>query len=87
MKECYKPKTSDEIQKASEEYILKTHIDDANVQDHFIAGAECMKERMIEKAAKFIYDTIFNWADDSYHQTFSECRIDYINKFKKAMEE
>ena len=42
MKECYKPKTSDEIQKASEEYIFKTNIDDANVQDHFIAGAEWM---------------------------------------------
>lgn len=48
MKECYKPKTSDEIQKASEEYIFKTHIDDANVQDHFIAGAEWMQEKMRE---------------------------------------
>lgn len=48
MKECYKPKTSDEIQKASEEYIFKTHIDDANVQDHFIAGAEWMQAKMQE---------------------------------------
>lgn len=48
MKECYKPKTSDEIQKASEEYIFKTHINDANVQDHFIAGAKWMQEKMQE---------------------------------------
>lgn len=53
----------------------------------FVRGAEWMQERMIEKAAEFIYDTIFNWADDSYCQTLSECRMDYINKFKKAMEE
>lgn len=48
MKECYKPKTSDEIQKASEEYIFKTHIDNSNVQDHFIAGAEWMQKKMQE---------------------------------------
>lgn len=48
MKECYKPKTSDEIQKASEEYIWKTYIDNASVQDHFIAGAEWMQEKMQE---------------------------------------
>lgn len=49
--------------------------------------AERTKGEMIEKASKFIYDTIFNWADNSYRQTFSECRIDYINKFKQAMQD
>jgi len=48
---------------------------------------ERVRKETIRKAAKFIYATIFNWADDSYRQTFSECRMDYINKFKKAMEE
>lgn len=49
MKECYNPKTSKEIQKASEEYLFRTNIDNASVQDHFIAGAEWMIEKMIEK--------------------------------------
>ena len=71
MKECYKPKTSDEIQKASEEYILKTHIDNASVQDHFIAGAEWMRDKMIEKAADWFQDYLFDvgypddWLRDS----------------------
>lgn len=51
MKECYKPKTSDEIQKASEEYIWRTNIDNTSVQDHFIAGTEWMKEESFDGKA------------------------------------
>lgn len=51
MKECYKPKTSDEIQKASEEYLFRTNIENASVQDHFIAGAEWMKESSFDGKA------------------------------------
>lgn len=87
MKECYKPKTSDEIQKASEEYIWKVHIDDASVQDHFIAGAECMQERMIEKAAewfeKYLFDIGYpdDWCRDSPNIESGK------ERFRKAMEE
>jgi hypothetical protein len=87
MKECYKPKTSDEIQKASEEYILKTHIDNASVQDHFIAGAELMQERMIEKATewfeKYLFDIGYpdNWCRDSPNL------ISGKDRFIKAMQD
>lgn len=42
MKECYKPKTSNGIQKASEEYLWKTHTEGVSIQDHYIAGAKWM---------------------------------------------
>ena len=87
MKECYKPKTSDEIQKASEEYILKTHIDNASVQDHFIAGAECMQERMIEKAAEWFEKYLFDigYPDDWCRDSLS--LISGKDRFIKAMQD
>ena len=86
MKECYKPKTSDEIQKASEEYILKTHIDGASVQDHFIAGAEWMRERMIEKAVEWIRT---NWREYINGPDKDGCIAfaHWENDFRRAMEE
>lgn len=85
MKECYKPKTSDEIQKASEEYILKTHIDDASVQDHFIAGAEWMRDKMIEKAADWFQDYLFDvgYPDDWLRD--SRVLVSGRDRFIKAM--
>lgn len=95
MKECYKPKTSDEIQKASEEYILETHIDDASVQDHFIAGAEWMQERMIEKAVEWMKEEMCYRDQSSGRGHWGEIETlgvydsleEFIDDFKKAMEE
>lgn len=86
MKECYKPKTSDEIQKASEEYILKTHIDDTSVQDHFIAGAECMRDKIIEKAADWFQDYLFDvgYPDDWLRD--SRVLVSGRDRFIKAMQ-
>lgn len=86
MKECYKPKTSYEIQKASEEYIFKTNIDDANVQDHFIAGAEWMQERMIEKAAEWLSNNMFHSINNGV-QINGTCVSDFVEKFKQTMED
>lgn len=70
-----------------ERNIPKDSLEANSILEGYELGAERTKRKMIEKAAKFIYDTIFNWADGSYHQTFSECRMDYINKFRQAMED
>lgn len=85
MKECYKPKTSYEIQKASEEYIWKPHIDEASVQDHFIAGAEWMQEKMIEKTTDWIrshWREYINGPDKDGCISFGH----WENDFKQAME-
>ena len=86
MKECYKPKTSYEIQKVSEEYIFKTNIDDANVQDHFIAGAEWIQEKMIEKAVEWLINNMFNSINNSVIIN-GYCVSDFIGRFKKAMQD
>lgn len=86
MKECYKPKTSDEIQKASEEYILKTPIDDKSVQDHFIAGAEWMQKRMVEKAVEWLSNNMFHSINNGV-QINGICVSDFIERFKQAMQD
>ena len=51
--------------------------------------AERTKREMIEKASKFIHDTIFNWANDydlDAGLTWNELRAKYIERFKQAME-
>jgi cell division GTPase FtsZ len=88
MKGCYKPKTSDEIQKASEEYILKSHIDNASVQDHFIAGAEWMRERMIEKVSKWLRKNIDEDVSIPCGNVIKIISADeFVEYFTKSMEE
>lgn len=77
MKECYKPKTSDEIQKASEEYLFRTHIDNTSVQDHFIAGAEWMKESSFDGKA-LLY---------AVAKTEERTKKEMIKKAKKYLQE
>lgn len=88
MKECYKPKTSDEIQKASEEYIWRTHIDNASVQDHFIAGAKWMRERMTEKVAKWLRKNIDEDVSIPCGNVIKIISVDeFVEYFIKSMEE
>ena len=86
MKECYKPKTSNGIQKASEEYLWKTHTEGVSIQDHFIAGAEWMQERMIEKAVEWIRT---NWREYINGPDKDGCIAfaHWENDFRRAMEE
>lgn len=51
--------------------------------------AERTKREMVEKASKFIHDTIFSWANDydlDAGLTWNELRAKYIERFKQAME-
>lgn len=46
------------------------------------------KREVIEKAAKFIHDTIFNWSGDYTKElSWEQARAEYIERFKQAMEE
>lgn len=53
----------------------------------FVRGAEWMQEKMIEKATEFIYDTIFGWTGGSVNKTWNQCRNEYVDRLKQAMEE
>ena len=51
---------------------------------------DVIREKMIEKASKFIHDTIFNWANDydlDAGLTWNELRAKYIERFKQAMQD
>ena len=49
--------------------------------------AERTKREMIEKAVRFIHDTIYNWAGGYDDKTWEQKRKEYIEMFKQAMEE
>lgn len=52
--------------------------------------AERTKREMIEKAVRFIHDTIYNWAGSDFRdaeKTWEQLRDKYIKRFKKAMQD
>lgn len=52
--------------------------------------AERTKKEVIEKAVKFIHDTIYNWAGSDYRdaeKTWEQLRDKYIERFKQAMQD
>lgn len=70
-----------------ERNIPKDSLEANSILEGYELGAERTKKEMIKKATKFIYDTISVWTDEPDCQIFDECRMDYINEFKQAMEE
>lgn len=70
MNQCYKPKPLNRIQEGADEYLWKD-ISNRSIQDHFIAGAEWMRDKMIAKAADWFQDYLFDvgypddWCRDS----------------------
>ena len=49
--------------------------------------AKRTKREVIEKAARFIHDTIYNWSGGDGCKTWEQKRKEYIEMFKQAMEE
>ena len=49
--------------------------------------AERTKREMIEKAVRFIHDTIYNWSGSDDGKTWEQKRKEYIEMFKQAMQD
>ena len=49
--------------------------------------AERTKREVTEKATQFIYDTIFGWTGGSVTKTWNQCRDEYVERLKQAMQD
>ena len=61
-----------------------------SILEGYELGADRTKREVIEKAVRFIHDTIYNWAGSDFRdaeKTWEQLRDKYIKRFKKAMQD